>query len=242
MKLDIDRCFFAYRRRVVFDALSYTLRAGTTILLGPNGAGKSTLLSLAAAVRYPQSGSITYGNVSSRDRTFRKYVAWMPQNITPIAHLNAREQVAYTGWAKGMSKNDAWERARTALERVGMGSHVKSKASQLSGGELRRVGVAQALVHDAHVILMDEPTAGMDPHQRRVFRNAISQLDDVAVLLSTHDVADLAEEADHVTVLNEGAITYDGATEGFLANAPSGTPPGRRAEAAYTALCVETAR
>ncbi|MGH3326124.1 MAG: AAA family ATPase, partial [Streptomyces sp.] len=112
-----------------------------------------------------------------------------------------------------------------------------------SGGQLRRLGVASALVHKARVLLLDEPTAGMDPRQRRVFRDLLRDLvADVQVLMSTHDVADLAEDADHVTVLDGGRITYSGTTAGFLAHAPEGTAPGRAAEAAYAALSQDGRR
>lgn len=136
-----------------------------------------------------------------------------------------------------MSRSDAWENAASALERVKLAEKANTKSSRLSGGQLRRVGVAGALVHKARVLLLDEPTAGMDPHQRRVFRDILNGLtQDVQVLPSTHDVADLAEEADHVTVLHDGRILHDGSTDTFLAHTPVGTVAGRAAEGACTAL------
>lgn len=137
-----------------------------------------------------------------------------------------------------MSRADAWMSAAQALNRVELANRQDEKVRHLSGGQLRRVGVAGALVHEAEVLLLDEPTAGMDPVQRRVFRDVLRQLPDhVSVVLSTHDVADLAEEADHVTVLDAGDLVYNGDTAGFLAHAPEGVAAGRRAEAAYSTLC-----
>ncbi|MGX7758862.1 ABC transporter ATP-binding protein [Streptomyces angustmyceticus] len=237
MPLQMTHCWFAYRHKDVFSDFNYSLRPGSTVLLGPNGAGKSTLLSLAASVRRPQQGTIEHRGTPATSRDYRRKVAWMPQNITAMSGLTAREQVAFVGWTKGMNRNDAWSRAAVALGQVDLADKQDVKTKTLSGGQLRRVGVAQALVHDAEVLLLDEPTAGMDPRQRRIFRDVLAQLPaHVAVLLSTHDVADLAEESDHVTVLDGGRLAYDGDTSGFLAHAPQDTAPARRAEAAYSML------
>ena len=242
MPLDIRSCTYAYRPwdSPVIKELDYTLPPGLTILLGPNGAGKSTMLRLAASVTRPRSGTITVGELRAGTRAYRRAVAWMPQGITAMTSLTAREQVAYTGWLKGMSRRDAWDAAVRALDRVDLAAEADTKAGRLSGGQLRRVGLASALVHRARVLLLDEPTAGMDPRQRRVFRDILRSLTgDIPVLLSTHDVADLAEESDHVTVLEAGRVIYHGTTAGFLALAPTDVVPGRAAEAAYTALSQE---
>lgn len=239
MTLELTSCTYMYRRRriPVLQGLNYALPAGLTVLLGPNGAGKSTLLKLAASVVKPQIGEVTLHRRPAGTRAYRKKVAWMPQDITPMSSLSAREYVAYVGWLKGMNRTDAWHAAKEALGRVELSGKSDVKSSQLSGGQLRRVGVASALVHDARVLLLDEPTAGMDPHQRRVFRDILNSLTgDVQVLLSTHDVSDLADEADHVTVLYEGRIIHTGSADEFLLHTPSNTAPGRAAEGAYTEL------
>jgi ABC-type multidrug transport system ATPase subunit len=174
---------------------------------------------------------------------YRRAVAWMPQNIVPMPSLTAREYVAYVGWLKGMNRRDAWDRAAGALTRVELTDQADTNSSELSGGQLRRIGVAAALVHDARVLLLDEPTAGMDPHQRRVFRDTLNTLtEDVRVLMSTHDVVDLAEEADHVTVIDNGRILHTGTTDAFLAHTPVDTAAGRAAEGAYTSLLTKQRR
>ncbi|MFD7298526.1 ABC transporter ATP-binding protein [Streptomyces sp. NPDC059897] len=239
MTLEIDSCTYSYSRRKppVLANLSYQLPEGLTILLGPNGAGKSTLLKLAASVHRPASGSISLDGLASTTSAYRRSVAWMPQDIVRMPSLTAREYVAYIGWLKGMRKDSAWKEARRALTRVELTDKADTKTSQLSGGQLRRVGVAGALVHNARVLLLDEPTAGMDPRQRRVFRDVLRGLTgDIRVLMSTHDIADLAEEADHVSVLYDGRILQDGPTTSFLAHTPPGTAPGRAAEGAYSAI------
>ncbi|MEU5917158.1 ATP-binding cassette domain-containing protein [Streptomyces sp. NPDC047141] len=243
MSIELDAVSYAYgrRSRSILSGLSYTVPDGFTILLGPNGAGKTTTLKLAAGVNQPSQGSVRLGRLSSDSKAYRTKVAWMPQTVTAMTGLTAREQVAYTGWLKGMSRRAAWDASTGALEQVRMTEHADMKTKRLSGGQLRRVGVASALVHGAEVLLLDEPTAGMDPTQRRVFRDLVIGLAsrEVRVLLSTHDVADLAEEADHVTALAQGAITFSGTTGAFLAHAPAHVPEARRAEAAYTALTGE---
>ncbi|ANB09767.1 ABC transporter [Streptomyces ambofaciens] len=240
MSIAFDSCSFGYGRAgtPVIPGLDYIVPDGFTVLLGPNGAGKSTLLKLASGLYQPRSGTVRMGGLASREFAYLKQVAWMPQTIIPMTGLTAREQVAYTGWLKGMKKPDAWDAALAALDRVNMADRADVRAKKLSGGQLRRVGVASALVHGARTLLLDEPTAGMDPTQRRVFRDLITGLatDEVRVLMSTHDIADLAEEADQVTALQEGRITFTGPTHAFLAHAPQGTPEARRAEAAYTAV------
>jgi len=237
--LELTHCTYRYRRgrKPVLQDFDYALPDGLSILLGPNGAGKSTLLKLAASVTKPQRGSVQLDGIPAGSRQYRQDVAWMPQDITPMPGLTAREYVAYIGWLKGMSRPDAWKRARQALAQVDLADRMNERSDRLSGGQLRRVGVAGALVHGARVLLLDEPTAGLDPYQRRVFRDMLAGLTgDIRVLLSTHDVADLAEEADHVTVVHDGRIIHHGDTGSFLALTPPGTVEGRAAEGAYTAL------
>ncbi|GGZ25357.1 ABC transporter ATP-binding protein [Streptomyces inusitatus] len=238
--VELDSVSYSYGRSrpAVLNSLSYSVPDGFTVLLGPNGAGKSTALRLACGLNQPRTGAVRLGELPSHDRRFLRRVAWMPQQITAMTGLTAREQVAYTGWLKGMSRSSAWEAAATALAKVQLRDQSDVKTRHLSGGQLRRVGVASALVHGAGTLLLDEPTAGMDPTQRRVFRDLVLRLatDDVRVLMSTHDIADLADEANHVTVLVNGRITYNGSADGFLAHAPEGSSEARRAEFAYTAL------
>src|SRR5882757_244526 len=238
MPLEFAGCSFRYRgRRHVFSQLDLTMPTGRTVLLGPNGAGKSTLLSLAASVLRPQAGTVTYEGLKVSDRLYRRKVAWLPQNVEAVSGLTAREQVAYVGWLKGMSRGEAWEAARGALAQVELSAAQDRKSAELSGGQLRRVGVAQALVHGAELVLLDEPTAGLDPHQRRVFLDMLAGLPaSISVVVSTHDVADLADAADDIVVINHGRVLYNGPTGGFLDHAAAGTPTGRLAEAAYSRL------
>ncbi|MEU6347985.1 ATP-binding cassette domain-containing protein [Streptomyces sp. NPDC047072] len=239
MSLLVDDVTFAYRRRrpPVLDHLTYRISDGLTILLGPNGAGKSTLLQLLAGTLSPRAGHITLDGTDSTVRSYRRHVAWLPQHVPTTKSLTAREYVAYVAWLKGVERRAAWDIAADTLQRVDLADQSSTRTAHLSGGQLRRVGIACALAHDARLIILDEPTAGLDPHQRTVFRNLLREVSArTPVLMSTHDVADLAEEADTVTCLKAGRITYDGPTHGFLAHADAGSAPGRQAESAYASL------
>ncbi|GAA3770472.1 MULTISPECIES: ATP-binding cassette domain-containing protein [Streptomyces] len=239
MSLLIDDVTFRYRRRrpPVLDRFTHRTTDGLTILLGPNGAGKSTLLSLLAGISRPNSGRIALGGVESTVRAYRSEVAWLPQHVPASKTLTAREYVAYIAWLKGVDRSTAWENAARVLGRVNLAAEAGKRTAHLSGGQLRRVGIACALAHNAKLILLDEPTAGLDPHQRSVFRALVREVAaETPVLMSTHDVADLAEEADTVTCLLAGRVTYDGPTAGFLTHAATEAAPGRQAESAYTTL------
>lgn len=223
----------------VFDGFSWQAPAGCTVILGPNGAGKTTLLSLGATALWPTRGSVSLGDLDGtrrRDlRAFRRAVGWMPQQVRAIPGLTSREQVAYAGWLKGMSRSAAWTEATAALERVDLADEADRLTAQLSGGQQRRVGLAQSLVHRADLLLLDEPTAGLDPGQRARFRETLRRTaQDVPVVVSTHQVDDLTDLFDTVVVLDHGRIPFQGSTADFMALAPKQS--AHRAEAAYATL------
>ena len=224
---------------------SYQVNPGVTVILGPNGAGKSTLLGLAASAFSPWSGSVcAAGRDSSRRghrRAYRAAVGWLPQQVQVIPAFTVREQVAYVGWLKGLGRAEAWERAGAVLDRLKLADLAGSRVSRLSGGQLRRAGVAMALVHDASVILMDEPTAGLDPAQRANFRRLVGEVSGMAdIVISTHQTEDLAELAQSVVLLAEGEIRWDGPVAGFLAQGPPELAGSARAEVVYASLLGES--
>lgn len=245
--LSFSSICFSYRRSnpfsqsspLIFDEFSWQVPQGATVILGPNGAGKTTLLSLGATALKPNSGKITLGDRDSANRhdvrAIRRGVGWLPQQFRPIPGLSAREQVAYAGWLKGMSRPDAWSDAHDALARVGLSEEADRPTHGLSGGQQRRVGIAQLLVHRAGLMLLDEPTSGLDPQQRAGFRKILRRIaQDVPVVVSTHQVDDLSDLFDTVVILDHGVIRFQGSVAAFMALAPPGSRhPG---EAAYASL------
>lgn len=243
MSLKIDRCSYWYsgHREAVRD-LSVTFEHGKTVLLGPNGAGKTTLLKLCASVLLPRSGDIALDGTSLTDargslRNYRRSVAWLPQSVNIFPGLSVREQVAYVGWLKGLPRRVAWERSQMALERVDLNARANENATKLSGGQRRRMGIAQALVHDARAILLDEPTAGLDPNQRARFADTLGLIpESVTVVVSTHQIEDVHSSYDRVVVMTEGRCMFDGPVEEFLNHAAPGTDVRDRAASAYAAF------
>lgn len=225
--LQFEDIEFRYRRGSppIFKRFSFDTGEGRCVLLGPNGAGKSTLLGIGANALTPNSGSVRLDGRTPRGHrqtsAYRAAVGWMPQAVRAIPGLTAREQVAYAGWLKGMSRTEAWAAAGPALASVQLNELEGQTVTSLSGGQLRRVGLAQVLVHRPRVMLLDEPTAGLDPAQRSQFRLILRSLaPDVSFLISTHQVDDLNMAFERVAVLSGGRIAFEGDIEQFLNLAP----------------------
>ncbi|MFF4604507.1 ATP-binding cassette domain-containing protein [Streptomyces sp. NPDC001339] len=239
MNLTFRDCTFGYRKgRSIFSGFDLEIDRGSSVLLGPNGAGKSTLLKLAAGIHSPWSGRIEFGDINTSHRKHRRdwrmRIGWLPQDITPVPGLRVREQVAYAGWLKGLSKADAWAESTSALSRMNLLDLSERPSHHLSGGQLRRLGISQTLVHRADVVLMDEPTAGLDPAQRGSFRKVVEDLaQDVQVVISTHQTEDLADIFESVIVLSNGQRVHQGSVSDFLAHAEPNTSAERKAESAY---------
>lgn len=227
---------FAYGRlrpRPVFEDFDWSVPAGrTTLLLGPNGAGKSTLLKLLSGFDRPSKGSITFDGVASRE-SLVKNVGWMPQDIQPARGLTVLEQVEYAAWIGGASTRDSRALALEAVVQVDLDDKKDERTSRISGGQLRRVGLAQALVRRAPVLLLDEPTAGLDPAQSLNFRRLLQELDcPGGIVISTHQVNDLVDQVDGVAVIAEGRIKFDGTAQGLRRHCSEpGAEPATLAEA-----------
>ncbi|MCI1746711.1 MAG: ATP-binding cassette domain-containing protein [Acidipropionibacterium sp.] len=234
--LRLEGLDFAYSSTPVLRSLSCRFDGGRTVLLGPNGAGKSTLFSLLSGVLTARSGAILLpgaDNAASR-RELRSRVGIMLQAIAPVPGLTVAEQVAYAGWLAGLSAKRAARRAGEVLEQVDLAGKADAKAGKLSGGQLRRVGLAQAIVAEPEVLLLDEPTAGLDPAQRLRFRSVLHSIPgDRVTVVSTHQVDDITELYDVVVVIEAGQMRFTGTPEEFLALADPGSS---QAERAYLSL------
>lgn len=223
MTLEFTDTTVRYRRHndPALDGINLSVDVGRTVLLGPNGAGKSTLLSVAASVLQPTSGTVAVDGLSphgSRDRrTYRSLIGWMPQRIESAPGLSVRQQVALSGWLMGMDRPSAWEASAERLARFGLADMLDRRSNQLSGGQRARMGLAQAVVHNPQVLLLDEPTASLDPDQKDVFVQVLRELgEDRTILVSTHDVGELSTSYDRVIVINHGKLLHHSDVSSFL--------------------------
>ncbi|MDA0563593.1 ABC transporter ATP-binding protein [Streptomonospora sp. S1-112] len=218
-----------FGRRTVLDAVDLEFGAGMTGLLGPNGAGKTTLMRLLAGVLRPSSGALVVGGHDLRTRAGRAFtrrvLGYLPQHLDLYPDLSAREFLDYIALLKGV--DDArTRRADVArlLDRVGLADSADLRLGGFSGGMRRRVGIAQALLGDPRLVIVDEPTAGLDPEERMRFRSLLAGLGErCTVVLSTHVLDDVAQTCPRVAVLAAGRVVYTGATSGLTAYAQDRT-------------------
>ena len=194
-----------------------TLQAGPGVfgLLGPNGAGKTTLLRMMATVIPPSSGRLWLlgrdpGSYGPR-REIRRRVGYLPQNLGYYPGFTVAEFVEYFALLKDMPPRQAPRAVAAAVERVGLGDKARSRLRTLSGGMLRRAGIAQAIVNGPELLLLDEPTAGLDPEQRVAFRALLRDLSQRAtVMVSTHLVEDVGAACTQVALMDQGKIVFQG--------------------------------
>ena len=216
---DVTKVYRGGTRAV--DGLSLTLGHGMLGLLGPNGAGKSSLMRIIATVTRPTSGTLRYEgtDLTASPDALRRHLGYLPQDFGAYPHLTAREFLRYLAAAKGLSARSAKARIEELLELVNLTGAPKRPLGAYSGGMLRRVGIAQALLGDPRVIVVDEPTAGLDPEERVRFRNLLSRLSaDRVVLLSTHIVSDVESVASDIAVMAGGRLLRRGAPEELAAD------------------------
>ncbi|WEK12999.1 MAG: ATP-binding cassette domain-containing protein [Candidatus Microbacterium phytovorans] len=216
LTVTIENYSLRHGRRTIISDLNLTLTRGITALLGPNGAGKSTLLNGMAQPHRVRDGSLALSGRSvtaSRvdQRWFHSRLGFMPQQWRHFPSFTVEESVAYVGWLKLVHRTALRDRVTRSLARVDLLGQRSELVARLSGGTRQRVGLAEALVNDPDLVLLDEPTVGLDPAQRAAFRRALASMRrDRALLLSTHLTDDVAAIADRVLVLAEGAIVFDG--------------------------------
>ncbi|MEU0559407.1 ABC transporter ATP-binding protein [Dactylosporangium sp. NPDC006015] len=209
--IDITKVYKGQKRAV--DGLTLRLGPGLVGLLGPNGAGKSSLLRIAATVTRPTRGQVRFDGADAvtRPAPLRRALGYLPQDFGVYPHLTGQEFLTYLAAVRGLSHRSARARVGELLDLVNLAHAAKRPLGGYSGGMLRRVGIAQALLADPRVIVVDEPTAGLDPEERVRFRNLLSDLSaDRSVLLSTHIVSDVESVATRIVVMAAGRIRFDG--------------------------------
>lgn len=201
-----------YGKKQALKNVSLKIGRGMFGLLGRNGAGKTTLMKTLAALHRKQSGRITVCGIPIENaREIRKITGYLPQDFSMYPEMTVREALDYLGVLSGMSRADRQERAEMLTERVNLTDKRNTKVKALSGGMKRRLGIAQALLHDPAVLIADEPTAGLDPEERIRFRNLLCEAaEDRIVILSTHIVGDIEAACRDIAVMNDGAVLWRG--------------------------------
>ena len=205
------------------DHVSYTLGRGVYGLLGVNGAGKTTLMRMLTTLVKPTCGAITLDgkDIFELDRSYRNLLGYLPQEFGVYPEFTVQDYLLYIASIKGLRPGAAKERVKALLQQVGLTKARNKKMKALSGGMKRRAGIAQAMLNDPKILILDEPTAGLDPNERIRFRNLISELaSDRIVLLSTHIVSDIESIADEILLMKDGKITTSGTAEDLIAAIP----------------------
>jgi len=211
MELKADRLTKQYDNKIAVDRLSFSLEKGVTGLLGANGAGKTTLMRMLSGLLTPTSGEISYDDISVKSEEYRNILGYLPQDFGYYPEFSGREFLMYFCALKGLDKKAAKARTSELLEIVGLEDVADKKIRKYSGGMKQRVGIAQAIINRPEVLILDEPTAGLDPKERVRFRDLIGELGkESIVLLSTHIVSDIEHVADRLIMMKDGQICWQG--------------------------------
>jgi ABC-type multidrug transport system ATPase subunit len=223
MKIELENVSKRYSPRIVaLRNVNLSIEQGMFGLLGPNGAGKTTMLRMLATLIAPSSGRILINNhdlhhVAGR-KAVRQHLGYLPQDLGLYPDLSAEETLEYFALLKGLYDRSSRQRQITQLlDIVGLSPKARQKVGTFSGGMKRRLGIAQALLGDPHIIIVDEPTAGLDPEERIRLRRILSELAlHRIILLSTHVVEDIGQTCDTLAILDKGEIIFHGRTQALL--------------------------
>jgi ABC-2 type transport system ATP-binding protein len=215
-----------YGERQAVGGVSFSIRPGELLaLLGPNGAGKSTTLGMIAGLTVPDSGQVQLsGQTAAQDRNaYQRRIGWVPQEIALFEPLSAQANVELFGALYGLSRATLRERVPKVLAQVGLLDRAQDAAAQFSGGMKRRLNIACALVHDPELLLLDEPTAGVDPQSRNAIFDTLEALkrEGKALLYTTHYMEEAERLADRIVIVDHGQVVAEGSLPELLRRLPA---------------------
>lgn len=216
-KLIVSNLTKAYKANKVLNQVNLSFQRGVYGILGPNGAGKTTLLNAIAAVDTYPKGCITYNDIDSRNRQYGNNIGYVPQNFQGFKDNTVEEMLTYILTLKGVAKKQISDSIERALEDVNLKEKQRTKLSKLSGGMLRRVGIAQCIAGSSSVWIMDEPTTGLDLEERVRFREVILKYaNEKIILISSHIVEDIEKVSDYVVLMKQQKLTTALSMKEFL--------------------------
>jgi len=213
MKLEFKNVTKQYGEVNAVNKVNCVMEKGIYGLLGVNGAGKTTLMRMLCTIVQPSEGQILWNgkDIWKLGGEYREVLGYLPQDFGYYPDLTVYDYMMYISSIKGLKMPFARKKVKQLLNQVGMEKFSKRKMKNLSGGMVRRVGIAQAMLNDPQILVLDEPTAGLDPNERIRFRNLISELsEERLVLLSTHIVSDIEAIADEVLLMKKGKLVLQG--------------------------------
>ena len=211
MELVIDRVSKQYKNLIALDRVSLKLHKGVYGLLGANGAGKTTLMRMICGIVTPTSGRISFDGTDVKEESYRAVLGYLPQDFGYYPEFSGMDFLLYMASLKGIDSKSAKKRANELIKLVSLEDVAKRKLKAYSGGMKQRIGIAQAMLSNPKILILDEPTAGLDPRERVRFRNIIAELGkNSIVLLSTHIVSDIEHIADEIIMIKSGQLIYQG--------------------------------
>lgn len=213
MKIEIVDLVKSYRDIQVLKGINLTIEEGMFGLLGPNGAGKTTLMRILTTLVSKTRGKIEIDGINIESKKeIRRILGYLPQEFSLYPELTVYECMDYLAVLSGIeNRNDRRSKIYNLLEKVNLYDNMKTKTKALSGGMKRRLGIAQALINDPKLLVVDEPTAGLDPEERIRFRNLLSEFSNGRIVIfSTHIVEDIESTCDNLAIINQGNIMFKG--------------------------------